>query len=161
IEVVGREAATREAGSKSRVLSYDLVAPADLSRREERLRRSEDALKQTIDLRDLKTTEGGDHAVGALLTDVQRLVSNKMRADVTLYINYDSFPEKVRPMLRDMKVKPGPIPDANGNVSTTAGVEAVLDHVLRPLGDHVKVRPTPDFLEIFWAGPPAKLEAAW
>src|SRR5204862_3229605 len=60
-----------------------------------------------------------------------------------------------------VKVKPGPIPDANGNWGPTVGVGAVLEHVLRPLGDYVKVRPTPDFLEIVWAGPPAKLEAAW
>lgn len=156
IEVVGREAAARAAGQKSRVLSYDLIAPADLSRREERTQRFEDALRQAIDLDKIKPQ---DNSLGARLTDVQRLVSNKMKADVTLYINYDSFQPKVRPMIRDTKVKPGPVLDPQGNAPAQVAVETVLDQALRSLGEHVRVRPTPDFLEIVWTGPPAGWEA--
>jgi tetratricopeptide (TPR) repeat protein len=158
IEVVGREAAAREAGRTSRVLSYDLVAPADLYRREERAQLFEDALRQTIDLEKIK---GRDNSLGARLTDIQRLVSNKMKADVALYINYDSFQPKVRPMIRDTQVKPGPVLDPQGNAPALVSVEAVLDQSLRPLGEHVRVRPTPDFVEIVWTGPPAGWEEKW
>lgn len=64
-------------------------------------------------------------------------------------------------MIRDTKVKRGPVLDPQGNAPAQVAVQAVLDHALGSLGEHVRVRPTPDFLEIVWTGPPAGWDAKW
>src|SRR4051812_28472029 len=99
--------------------------------------------------------------LGAPLAGLHPLGPSKMRADVPVYINYDSFPPKVRPTIRDAKVKLNTLTDANGNLVSGGKLGAVLDLALRTLGEHVKVRPTPDFIEILWTGPPAGADAAW
>ena len=47
---------------------------------------------------------GGDFAFGSLLTDIQRWCRIKMKRDVTLYINYSTFPPEARQTLKDAKV---------------------------------------------------------
>ena len=56
----------------------------------------------------------GDFVFGALLTDLQRLVSNRMKRDVTVYINYNTFPPEQRATLRDAKVNLNTLMDATG-----------------------------------------------
>ena len=159
IEIVDRATAPREAARQPRLQSYDLIAPADLYRHEERLLQFEQALQQTIDLRELK---GGDFALGAVLTDVQRLTSAKMHADVLLYVNYESFPPETRTILRDTKVHLGVLMDASGeNLLSSAKVWKVLDHIVRHLGEDAKVRVTPDYIEIVWTGQSEGGEAGW
>jgi tetratricopeptide (TPR) repeat protein len=159
IEIVARETAQREAAREPRLLSYDLIAPAELYRREERVLLFEQALRQTIDLRELK---GGDFGLGALLADVQRLVSNRMKRDVTIYVNYESFPPEVRPVLRETKVNLGVLMDASGEQLLTAvKVSKVLDQLIRHLGETTKAQATSDYIETVWTGKSEGGEAAW
>jgi tetratricopeptide (TPR) repeat protein len=159
IEIVGREHAAGEAARLSRLLSHDLIAPADLYRREERVLRIEQALRQTIDLRELK---GGDFALGALLFDLQRLASNKMRADIKIYVNYNSFEPEQRATFRDTRVNLNSLMDASGeNMLRAVKVETILDQLLHSLGDDVRARVGPDYIEIVWTGKSEGGEAAW
>ena len=150
IEIVSRDTAKREAARQSRLMSFDLIAPIELYRHEERVLFFEQALQQSIDLRELK---GGDFALGALLTDIQRLASNRTKRDTTIYINYNSFPAEERAILRDSKVNLHILMDASGeNLLPSVKVGTILDQMLRCLGDDVKVRVTADHIEIVKTG---------
>jgi tetratricopeptide (TPR) repeat protein len=159
IEIVARGMAQREAGKKARLLSYDLIAPAELYRREEQVLRVEQALAQTIDLREMK---GGDFALGALLTEIQRLTSSKTRAGIPVYINYDSFEPEQRATLRDIKVNLNALMDASGeNLLPAVKVGTIIDQLLRELGDEAKARVAADYIEVVWTGKSEGGEAAW
>jgi tetratricopeptide (TPR) repeat protein len=102
------------------------------------------SLLQTLDLRELK---GGDFAFGALLTDLQRLVSNRMKRDVTIYINYNTFPPEQRQTLRDAKVNLSSLMDATGDqLLKEITFKTILDTLTRQVGATFWV--TPDYIEI-------------
>lgn len=102
------------------------------------------SLLQTLDLRELK---GGDFAFGALLTDLQRLVSNRMKRDVTLYINYNTFPPEQRATLRDAKVNLSSLMDATGDqLLKEITFKTILDTLTRQVGATFWI--TPDYIEI-------------
>jgi tetratricopeptide (TPR) repeat protein len=102
------------------------------------------ALLQTLDLRELK---GGDFAFGALLTDLQRLVSNRMKRDVTIYINFNTFPPEARQTLREAKVNLNSLMDATGeNLLKEITFKTILDTLTRQVGATFWV--TPDYIEI-------------
>jgi tetratricopeptide (TPR) repeat protein len=102
------------------------------------------SLLQTLDLRELK---GGDFAFGALLTDLQRLVSNRMKRDVTIYINYNTFPPEQRATLRDAKVNLSSLMDATGDqLLKEITFKTILDTLTRQVGATFWV--TPDYIEI-------------
>src|SRR5207248_7680356 len=61
-------------------------------RQKQRYQMLQNSLIQTLDLRELKGA--GDFAFGSLLTDIQRLVSNRMKRDVTIYIHYGTVPHE-------------------------------------------------------------------
>jgi tetratricopeptide (TPR) repeat protein len=159
IEIVSRKTAQAEAGRKAHAVSHELIGPAELYRQEARVLRFEQALRQTIDLRELK---GGDFALAALLTDVQRLASNAMRADVPIYIEFNSFPVETRTTLRDAKVNLSGLMDASGeNLLKEVKVGTVLDIIVRNVGEEAKVRVTPDYLAVVWTGKADEGEASW
>lgn len=160
IEIVARESAQAEAARRPRLVAYDVIAPIDLHLREQRVLFFEQALQQTLDLRELRG--GGDFAAGPILTDLQRLVSSKMRADVTVYFNYESFDPKTRATLRDSRVNLNVLMDASGeNLLTAVKYWKVLDDVVRHLGRDAKVRVSPDYIEVVWTGQSEGGEAAW
>jgi tetratricopeptide (TPR) repeat protein len=102
------------------------------------------SLLQTLDLRELK---GGDFAFGALLTDLQRLVTNRMKRDVTIYINYNTFPPEQRATLRDAKVNLSSLMDATGDqLLKEITFKTILDTLTRQVGATFWV--TPDYIEI-------------
>jgi tetratricopeptide (TPR) repeat protein len=102
------------------------------------------SLLQTLDLRELK---GGDFAFGALLTDLQRLVSQRMKRDVTIYINYNTFPPEQRATLRDAKVNLSSLMDATGDqLLKEITFKTILDTLTRQVGATFWV--TPDYIEI-------------
>ncbi|HEX3147762.1 MAG TPA: VWA domain-containing protein [Gemmataceae bacterium] len=102
------------------------------------------ALLQTLDLRELK---GGDFAFGALLTDLQRLVSNRMKRDVTIYINYNTFAPEQRTTLRDAKVNLNSLMDATGeNLLKEITFKTIMETLTRQVGASFWV--TPDYIEV-------------
>lgn len=146
IEIVSRDTAYREMARQTRIKSFDLIAPPDLYRREEGVLYYEQALRQTIDLREFK---GGDFAFGALVTEVQRLLAKKMGKDATIYVNFNSFSAEQRATLRDAKVNLSVLMDVSGDQLLTAvKVASVLSQIVRHLGEDVQVRPTSDYIEI-------------
>jgi tetratricopeptide (TPR) repeat protein len=102
------------------------------------------SLLQTLDLRELK---GGDFAFGALLTDLQRLVSNRMKRDVTIYINYNTFAAEQKATLKDAKVNLSSLMDATGDqLLKEITFKTILDTLTRQVGATFWV--TPDYIEI-------------
>src|SRR5262249_61158671 len=71
-------------------------------RQKQRYQFLQNSLLQTLDLRELRG--GGDFNFGPMLSDIQRLVSNKLKRDVTIYINYQTFPKEAQATLKDAKV---------------------------------------------------------
>jgi tetratricopeptide (TPR) repeat protein len=114
-------------------------------RQKQRYQMLQNSLIQTLDLRELKG--GGDFAFGSLLTDIQRLVSIRMKRDVTIYINYSTFPQEARQTLRDAKVNLNALMDATGeNLLREITFKTLLDTLCRQVGASFWV--TPDYIEI-------------
>jgi tetratricopeptide (TPR) repeat protein len=114
-------------------------------RQKQRYQFLQNSLLQTLDLRELKG--GGDFAFGSLLTDIQRLVSNRMKRDVTIYINYSTFPQEARAILRDAKVNLNSLMDATGeNLLREITFKTLLETLCRQAGASFWV--TPDYIEI-------------
>lgn len=102
------------------------------------------SLLQTLDLRELK---GGDFAFGALLSDLQRLISARMKREVTLYINFNSFPPEQRATLKEARVNLNSLMDATGeNLLREITFKTILDTLCRQVGATFWV--TPDYIEI-------------
>ena len=114
-------------------------------RAKQRYQMLQNSLIQTLDLRELKG--GGDFAFGSLLTDIQRLVSIRMKRDVTLYINYSTFPMDARQTLRDLKVNLNSLMDATGeNLLREISFKTLLETLCRQVNASFWV--TPDYIEI-------------
>jgi tetratricopeptide (TPR) repeat protein len=114
-------------------------------RQKQRYQMLQNSLIQTLDLRELKG--GGDFAFGSLLTDIQRLVSLKMKRDVTLYINFGTFPPETRATLRDAKVNLNALMDATGeNLLREITFKTLMETLCRQVGASFWV--TPDYIEI-------------
>jgi len=114
-------------------------------RQKQRYQMLQNSLIQTLDLRELKG--GGDFAFGSLLTDIQRLVSIRMKRDVTLYINFSTFPQEARQTLRDAKVNLNSLMDATGeNLLREITFKTLLETLCRQVGASFWV--TPDYIEI-------------
>ncbi len=114
-------------------------------RQKQRYQMLQNSLLQSLDLRELKG--GGDFAFGSLLTDIQRLVSLKMKRDVTLYINFSTFPPEQRQTLRDAKVNLNSLMDATGEqLLREITFKTLLETLCRQVGASFWV--TPDYIEI-------------
>lgn len=146
IEIVERKLAPVDAPALPRIVPIELIAPSKMYKREERVLLFEQALQQTIDLRELKSS---DFAFGAILTDVQRVISAAMHTEIPLYINFNSFPPEHRLTLRDMKVNLNILLDVSGeNPLPSIKVWKVLDLLVREIPNEVKIAVTPDYIEI-------------
>jgi len=85
-----------------------------------------------------------------------------MRADIPIYINYESFPREHRAVIRDAKVNLRVLMDASGeNLLPAVKVSEIIDQIVRHLGDDAKVRAAADYIEIVWVGKSEGGEAAW
>ena len=114
-------------------------------RQKQRYQFLQNSLLQTLDLRELRG--GGDFAFGSLLSDIQRLVSNKLKRDVTIYINYSTFPKEAQATLKDAKVNLSSLMDATGeNLLREITFKTLLDTLTRQVGATFWV--TPDYIEI-------------
>jgi tetratricopeptide (TPR) repeat protein len=114
-------------------------------RQKQRYRFLQNSLHQTLDLRELRGA--GDFTFGALLTDIQKLVTNKTKRDVTLYINYNTFPKEAQATLRDAKVNLNSLMDASGeNLLREITFKTLLDTLCRQVNASFWV--TPDYIEI-------------
>ncbi|HKB04474.1 MAG TPA: vWA domain-containing protein [Gemmataceae bacterium] len=114
-------------------------------RQKQRYQFLQNSLLQTLDLRELRGA--GDFAFGSLLADLQRLVSNKLKRDVTIYINYNTFPKDQQATLKDARVNLSSLMDATGeNLLKEITFKTLLDTLTRQVGATFWV--TPDYIEI-------------
>src|SRR5262249_17431099 len=114
-------------------------------RQKQRYQFLQNSLLQTLDLRELKG--GGEFAFGNLLSDIQRLVSAKLNAAVTLYINYQTFPRDQQATLRDSRVNLNSLMDATGeNLLREITFKTLLETLTRQVGASFWI--TPDYIEI-------------
>ncbi|HJZ93048.1 MAG TPA: hypothetical protein VKE40_19385, partial [Gemmataceae bacterium] len=114
-------------------------------RQKQRYQFLQNSLLQTLDLRELRG--GGDFNFGPMLSDIQRLVSNKLKRDVTIYINYQTFPKEAQATLKDAKVNLNSLMDATGeNLLREITFKTLLDTLTRQVGASFWV--TPDYIEI-------------
>jgi tetratricopeptide (TPR) repeat protein len=114
-------------------------------RQKQRYQFLQNSLLQTLDLRELKG--GGDFAFGSLLSDIQRLVSTKLKRDVTIYINYQTFPRDAQATLRDARVNLNSLMDATGeNLLREITFKTLLETLTRQVQASFWI--TPDYIEI-------------
>ncbi|HKB02389.1 MAG TPA: VWA domain-containing protein [Gemmataceae bacterium] len=114
-------------------------------RQKQRYQFLQNSLLQTLDLRELRG--GGDFAFGSLLSDIQRLVSAKLKRDVTIYINYQTFPRDAQATLRDARVNLNSLMDATGeNLLREITFKTLMETLTRQVGASFWV--TPDYIEI-------------
>src|SRR5262249_15311559 len=114
-------------------------------RQKQRYQFLQNSLLQTLDLRELKG--GGEFAFGNLLSDIQRLVSAKLKRDVTIYINYQTFPRDQQATLRDSRVNLNSLMDATGeNLLREITFKTLLETLTPEVGASFWI--TPDYIEI-------------
>lgn len=114
-------------------------------RQKQRYQFLQDSLLQILDLSALKG--GGDFTFGSLLKSIQELVSIKMKREVTLYINFQTFPRDAQGTLRDARVNLSTLMDATGdNLLREISFKTIMETLCRQVGASFWV--TPDYIEI-------------
>ena len=115
-------------------------------RQKQRFSILQSAMNQTLDL---STLTEPSYKLGLVLSILQDLISVKMKTDVKLYVNYNTFPNPAdaKTMLKETDVNLSSLKTVNENETLREiTFKTVLDTVLRQAGWAFWI--TPDYLEI-------------
>jgi len=117
-------------------------------RAKQRYQMLQNSLIQTLDMTDI-IKDTGEIPFISLLSDIQKLVTIRMKRDVTLYINYSTFTAEDRLTIQkgDKKVNLRSLLDASGETPLREiSFKTVLDVLCRQVNASFFV--TPDYIEI-------------
>ncbi len=138
---VWRELTTRRREFSSTDFDRDFTP-----RQKQRFSILQSAMNQTLDLTSLTEPQ---YKLGLVLSILQDLISTKMKTDIKLYVNYNTFPNATdaKTMLKETDVNLAALKTVNENETLREiTFKTVLDTVLRQAGWAFWI--TPDYLEI-------------
>ncbi len=116
-------------------------------RKQQKYQMFQNSLLQSLSLNESRTFIEGEVEFKELLKDLQTLISNKMRQDVPLYVNWRTWKDaNAQTTLSSQRINLATLKDANDRPLPEITFKTLLELVTRQVGASFWV--TPDFIEI-------------
>lgn len=116
-------------------------------RKQQRYEMLQNSLLQSLSLNESRGLIENEISAGDLLKELQTLISNKMRQDVPIFVNWSTFKEGGDPaMLKEKKINLSLLKDSLDRPLPEVTFKTILELVTKQMGGSFWV--TPDFLEI-------------